>query len=288
MINESITSYRSANLLLDLGLGVIKNTSGESQRLSPVNLKLLTCLLERPHELVSRADIFDYVWPNQVIGDDVLTRAVSDIRAQLAKLDAKVKYIETLPKRGYRWTEKVELVQVELIEAGLSLPAPGNLAAQQQKVSAGKSITTFLAPIVAGLVLAVILMWSISQPAKPQLSLAVLPAVVDSTSLQIQAKAVDRQILQTLLRNNANVELLSGAAIATRPSNPFPYFYKEFGASAVLDVRLNESETGMVVELNLIDARTGLEIRSISVSAINSADLLVRLAKVLEYDWWQD
>lgn len=275
----TITHFRSADLYFDLALGVITNAQGESQRVSPVNLKLLICLHEQPGAVLSRNDIFERVWPNQIVADDVLTRAISDIRAQLSQLDSTTKYIETIPKRGYRWVQPRITVD-EL------LPNKTDVIKQQAITDGWRGKPILLSGIV-GLVLALVCMWMLSRPTQHKLSLVVLPGVAESAVLNSQSTLVDRQILQAL-RNNPKIRLVSGTAIASRPANPFPYFYTEFGAVAVLENRIRNTETGVMVELNLVDARTGLEIRSLSLESTNNVELFSRLARLLEYELWQD
>ena len=51
---------------------------------------------------------FDRVWPNQVVGEDALTKSVSEVRNTLEKLDGDRKFIQTIPKKGYQWLPEVE------------------------------------------------------------------------------------------------------------------------------------------------------------------------------------
>ena len=59
-----------ATLEFDLELGTVKNALGETQRLSPINLKLLAYLLAHQGEVISRTELFDAVWPNQIVSDE--------------------------------------------------------------------------------------------------------------------------------------------------------------------------------------------------------------------------
>src|SRR5690606_4938633 len=120
-----IYHWTCAGLRLDLKLGRVTGVAGAGQRLSPVNLKLLKYLLRHQGEVITRAELFDAVWPNQTVSDDVLTRAISDIRSQLTKLDPATKFIETLPKRGYRWIEPANSV----VDAEVSFHPPVNMPA---------------------------------------------------------------------------------------------------------------------------------------------------------------
>jgi len=285
--NDSLqlSPVRCASLEFDLVLGLVKNSIGEIQRLSPIHLKLLTYLLTHPGQVVSRTELFDGIWPNQLISDDVLTRAVSDVRTQLAKLDADTKFIETLPKRGYRWildvfpiasTEKsrVEQVNVEYI-----YPLP------LTKVVSGKNwLKEISAYLFLATALAMTLMWVISRSLNTQtISVAVLPATVDRPSMSTRAQTVDDALLQTL-RKNPKIKLLSASAIKSRPQNPFPYFANEFGAALLIESRVYELDGINSIELSLVDARTGIELRNLKFDVAGRADMFHKVAQKLESD----
>lgn len=134
--------FNCAALEFDLALGTVKNASGEIQRLSPINLKLLAYLFAHQGKVIGRAELFDAIWPNQIVSDDVLTRAVSDVRTQLAKLDASIKFIETLPKRGYRWA--VEVSEVSLSSASALSDSVVPLSQEQRTRSSARATLPIL------------------------------------------------------------------------------------------------------------------------------------------------
>ncbi len=71
-------------------------------RLEPVVANVLTMLLNNAGRLVSRERILDCVWKDRVVVDESLSRAISRIRSVLGDTKKPHRYIETLPKRGYR------------------------------------------------------------------------------------------------------------------------------------------------------------------------------------------
>jgi DNA-binding winged helix-turn-helix (wHTH) protein/TolB-like protein len=282
------TSFNCAGLEFDLDLGSVKNALGETQRLSPINLKLLAYLVSHQDEVISRTELFDAIWPNQIVSDDVLTRAVSDIRTQLAKLDDASKFIETLPKRGYRWT--IEIVpsiaqNPNLMDAPTANPIVFAESAGQSTRSVDRRfIIHGLSYILAALFLAFAIMWWLTQSMGNQISLAVLPTLSDRPQTEHAATLVNENMLQ-LLRKNPRLKLLSTSAIASRPQNPFPYFFKEFGAKWVLESRVKDGDGFYEFELSLVDARTGIEVRNTRIEFANNTDLLTKLAKKVEVDF---
>ncbi len=75
---------------------------GESFQLELKLMEVLVHLAERPGELVSKRDLVDAVWRVEVISDGTLTRAVALLRKAFGDDARHPRYIETIPKRGYR------------------------------------------------------------------------------------------------------------------------------------------------------------------------------------------
>lgn len=77
-------------------------------RLSARAIDVLCHLAEHPGEVVSRDEFTIAVWGDTVVTDDALTGCISEIRRALSDSAANPKYIETIPKRGYRLIAPVE------------------------------------------------------------------------------------------------------------------------------------------------------------------------------------
>jgi DNA-binding winged helix-turn-helix (wHTH) protein len=75
---------------------------GESVHLELKLMEVLVHLAGRPGELVSKRELMDTVWQVEVISDGTLTRAVALLRKALGDDVRHPRYIETIPKRGYR------------------------------------------------------------------------------------------------------------------------------------------------------------------------------------------
>jgi len=81
---------------------------GQSVRLSGQALDLLCLLLERPGDLITRNEIERALWPDtNVISDHSLDVVVSRLRMVLGDKGPSPRYIETVPRRGYRFIEPV-------------------------------------------------------------------------------------------------------------------------------------------------------------------------------------
>ena len=75
-------------------------------------IEILKALLERPGELVTREQLRERLWPSDTFVDfeHGLNAAVRRIREALGDSADAPKYIETLPRRGYRFIAPVESV----------------------------------------------------------------------------------------------------------------------------------------------------------------------------------
>ncbi len=58
-------------------------------------------------EVVTRNDLIDAVWGGAVVGDEVLSRCIYQIRRALGESSREPRFIQTVPKRGYRLNAKV-------------------------------------------------------------------------------------------------------------------------------------------------------------------------------------
>jgi DNA-binding winged helix-turn-helix (wHTH) protein len=82
--------------------------AGRPVRLSGQALDLLCLLLERPGELVTREEIERTLWPDRHVNvDHSLDVIISRLRAVLDDRGPRPRYIETVPRRGYRFIEPV-------------------------------------------------------------------------------------------------------------------------------------------------------------------------------------
>src|ERR1700674_3317715 len=75
-------------------------------------MKLLEILLERPGEVVTREELRSRVWPSESFGDfdQALNIAIGKLRSALGDSAESPRFIETLPKRGYRFIADVSVV----------------------------------------------------------------------------------------------------------------------------------------------------------------------------------
>lgn len=76
--------------------------------LSPKAIDLLFLFTSKPGALVSKDEMLATLWPDVAVTDNALTQVVSELRQALDDDPSKPKYVETVPRRGYRFIADVQ------------------------------------------------------------------------------------------------------------------------------------------------------------------------------------
>ena len=120
-------------------------------RLRPQSLKVLRLLVSRPRQLISREEIHKELWGADVFVDfeQGVNHSVKQLRAALGD-DADVpRYIETLPRRGYRFIAPVESFS-EVEEPASPLPQTSHPRSFRRLQSSTAYVVTQVARHKAG------------------------------------------------------------------------------------------------------------------------------------------
>ncbi len=80
----------------------------ETVKLPPKVLRCLTLLVEKNGKTVTKDEFFAEVWPDTFVEDNALSYTISQLRKSLAQYDKETKYIETVPRRGFRFVADVK------------------------------------------------------------------------------------------------------------------------------------------------------------------------------------
>src|ERR1700736_4727887 len=105
--------------------------SGLRVRLQEQPFRVLLLLLERPGEITTREELRQQLWPEGtfVDFDGSLNVTLKKLRAALDDDSDNPRFIETVPRRGYRFIAPVAVEEVELPAPsnGVELPNPADL-----------------------------------------------------------------------------------------------------------------------------------------------------------------
>jgi Tol biopolymer transport system component/DNA-binding winged helix-turn-helix (wHTH) protein len=114
--SQNAISYQFGEFRLDTAQRVIFR-AGRPVALAPKVLETLLALVERSGTLVTKDELMTLLWPDTFVEESNLTQNVFLLRKVLGEAENGMHYIETVPRRGYRFMGKVEmLVQEEGIE----------------------------------------------------------------------------------------------------------------------------------------------------------------------------
>jgi DNA-binding winged helix-turn-helix (wHTH) protein len=127
-VPSNLVALRFGPFELDVRSGEMKR-HGSSVRIQPQPFKVLVLLASRPGDVVTREEIQAEVWPAGTFVDfeQSLNFCIRQIRAALGDNALAPRYVETLPRRGYRWVGG----PVERVTSGPKLREwPRSLAAE--------------------------------------------------------------------------------------------------------------------------------------------------------------
>ena len=178
---------------------------GELVPLTPKVFDILVTLVEHGGQVVAKDDLMKRVWPNTFVEEGNLTQNISLLRKALGESSGSVQFIETVPRRGYRfvadtsqsWDEKTAPVQEPPPPPVVSIPNTSSQSASPRR--------TPLYALVAGvLVLAIVGVVYLTGRGKtgeptPIQSIAVLPFVHESSDPD--AEYINDKIAESLINS---------------------------------------------------------------------------------------
>ena len=99
-------------------------SNGEEIRLEPKIMQVLEHLILHKGEVLSREQIIQALWPEQVVGHEVITRAIFELRKYFGDDPKQPLFIETIPRKGYSFVHDYELVESipEKVSKNILLP----------------------------------------------------------------------------------------------------------------------------------------------------------------------
>ena len=109
---------------VDLRSGEVRK-SGSRIKLQDQPFKVLQILLEQPGDLVTREELQSRIWPEESFGDfdHAVNVAVGKLRTALGDSADNPTFIETVPRRGYRFVARLDGASADTYRA--NVPAVG-------------------------------------------------------------------------------------------------------------------------------------------------------------------
>jgi TolB-like protein/DNA-binding winged helix-turn-helix (wHTH) protein/Flp pilus assembly protein TadD len=245
-------------------------------------MKLLEILLERPREVVTREELRSRVWPNESFGDfdQALNIAIGKLRSALGDSAENPRFIETLPKRGYRFIADVSVVDAD---ARPKRPgtANGDLPGPDRKTEPGhrfqdagltlapvapkrllwplRRVIVALALVLSFLVLSAWLFRSRGPAPTGIRSLAVLPLdnLSGDASQNYFADGMTDQLITDLAQISALRVISRTSVMAYKGARkPLPQIARELNVDAVVEGTVLRSGDQVRITAQLIEAST--------------------------------
>jgi TolB-like protein/DNA-binding winged helix-turn-helix (wHTH) protein len=255
---------------------------GTRVRIPEQSFQILSVLLESQGELITREALRSRLWPPHTYVDfeRSLTVAVNRLRAALADSAEKPRYIETLPRLGYRFISPVEVVangrrlvsgalaENEAVRADSSVSSVGNIpptTASRPWFSRPPFLLLISLAVAAACLAALVSGRWHRRSARPRQidSIAVLPFV--NSAGDANTDYLSDGITEALIRNLVRVPDLK---VKSRTS-VFEYKGKDvdirkvgsdLGVAALVSGRVMPRGAAIEVSAELIDARDNTEI----------------------------
>lgn len=111
-------TFRFGVFEMDEDTGELRKEGKMQSRLREQAIRVLVMLLERPRDLVTREELRERLWPADtfVDFDHGVNTAINQLRNALGDVAANPRFIQTVPRRGYRFIAPVETAAVGYAE----------------------------------------------------------------------------------------------------------------------------------------------------------------------------
>lgn len=100
-------TYRFDDVEVDLSRSCVVR-GGVERHLRRKAFQVLVCLLEGRERLVTKDELFDAVWNDTAVTDDVLVQCIKEIRRSIGDDPQHPRFIKTVPRSGYRFIAPVQ------------------------------------------------------------------------------------------------------------------------------------------------------------------------------------
>jgi TolB-like protein/DNA-binding winged helix-turn-helix (wHTH) protein/Tfp pilus assembly protein PilF len=238
-------------------------------------MKLLEILLERPGEVVTREELRRRVWADENFGDfdQAVNIAIAKLRSALGDSAENPRFIETLPKRGYRFIADVSVVDVDTrpkrpgsavgdlpaTEPGHKLQGAGLALAPKRRPWPTRRVIFALALVLSLPILAVWLFRSRGRAPTGIRSLAVLP--LDNLSGDASQNYFADGMTDELITDLAQISALrvisrTSVMVYKGARKPLPQIARELNVDAVVEGTVLRSGNQVRITAQLIEAST--------------------------------
>jgi TolB-like protein/DNA-binding winged helix-turn-helix (wHTH) protein/Tfp pilus assembly protein PilF len=239
--------------------------NGTKLKLQEQPFQILQILLEKPGALVTREELRERIWlaDTHVDFDHSLYTAITKLREALHDSSEHPRFIETVPRRGYRFIAQVTKIEVAKVPAE---PGPGAWAGLLRPLrlgATGARLIVLASGVSMALVVAVLLFRSLHEHRASGLrkvqSLAVLPLenLSHDPEQEYFAEGMTDELITDLAQIRA-LRVISRGSVAQYKAKrpPTPQIARELNVDALVEGTVLRSGSRVRISAQLIDART--------------------------------
>jgi TolB-like protein/DNA-binding winged helix-turn-helix (wHTH) protein/Flp pilus assembly protein TadD len=233
--------------------------------LAPKAFEALLLLVESSGHLIEKGVLIQKLWPDSFVEEANLSKYIFTLRQALSDGEDGQKYIETVPKRGYRFVAPVQKLAAESVEQ-----APAEMLSREgEEAKTVTSTTRWRIALVAAVLAAtavVLLVWLdpgewrarlFGGPARPVRTIAVLPLQnLSGDSAQDYLADGMTDALTTDLARMESLQVISRtSAIQYKAAKKsLPVIARELNADAVVEGSVQRSGNRVRVTAQLVRA----------------------------------
>lgn len=243
---------------------------GQTTRLDLRAMRLLLCLAAKPGEVVSIEELLNQGWAGVIVSSDSVYQAVTSLRRQLGDDARQPKYIETVPRLGYRMLAKVQPSaesSAPVANSPQQTASPARLSSTSSRVRAGLALALAVAFCLALAIISVLHSSNSSAAAssqaaaqQPEKSIAVVP-FLDLTEGMVEETFADGMTEELIDKLSKVTELMVPSATASfyykGRKIPIADLAKNLGVVYLLDGSVRKSGGRVRVAARLIRADNG-------------------------------
>jgi TolB-like protein/DNA-binding winged helix-turn-helix (wHTH) protein len=237
--------------------------NGVKIRLPQQSIQVLSLLLERSGEIVTREELRQRLWPSDVFVDfdHGLNKAIQKLRDALGDSAGSPRYIETIPRTGYRFIAPV-MGQMDLDKlANPTLANEDTASVPPSRRGAGQRRIWFALAGFAALVL-VAAGWFLERrndAGAPIRSLAVIPLenLSGDSNQEYFADGMTDELI-TMLAKNSTLRITSRTSVMQYKSvhKPLPEIARALNVDGIVEGSVSRSGGTVHMTLQLIRADT--------------------------------
>jgi DNA-binding winged helix-turn-helix (wHTH) protein/TolB-like protein/Tfp pilus assembly protein PilF len=254
--------YRFDDVTVDCeNFRVQKN--GQNVILKPRDFDVLIYLIRNSGRVVEKQELFEQVWKEAFVSDNALTKIIKEIRHGLGDQADNPQYIETVPKRGYRFIGDINQRNGEPA-AEITLPLAADDRGVRPSAFSKPAIVLAIVTLIAGS--AFIAWWLIPRAStetsrsSPIRSIAVLPFKplnTDSRDESLEMGMAETLITRLSNLKQVTVRPMSAVRNYTDIDQDLVKAGNEMVVEAVLDGSIQKSGDRVRVTVRLVDVRNG-------------------------------